>query len=106
MLPLGPDLICKAISAVKGGMASNGGSGGITRALVTRLALLFMLCLDSDPARRSVSFVSWIRLAAASMAASWSSSGRIVETVGVLVERSAQPNAAPADIIVALRSLQ
>ena len=102
---LGPDLICKAIRICGGGgMGPKGGWAGVTGAVVMRLMLLIMLCLNSDPARRSASKVSCSCRSSASMVASWTSRGRMDGSAGVVVEPGVEPVAVAADAVVALSS--
>ena len=101
--PLGPDLICKAIRICGGGGKDpKGGCAGVTGAVVMRLLLLSILCLKSDPARRSFSMVSWTCCSSASMVASLVLRGRMDGSAGVVVEPAVEPVAAAADAMVAL----
>ena len=67
-----------------------------------RLMLLTMLCLNSFPARHSVSMVGWTCCSSASMVASWVLRGRMDGSPGVVVEPAVEPVAAAADAIEAL----
>ena len=92
-LPLGPDLICKQSESVGGGTGPKGGCAGVTGTVVMRLMLLSILCLNSDPACRSISMVIWTSCRSASMVASLVLRGRM---------DGSAPVAAVADAMVAL----
>ena len=83
-------------------MGPKGGCAGVTGAVVMRLMLLSILRLNSDPARRSFSMVSWTCCSSASMVASLVLRGRMDGSAGVVVEPAVEPVAAAADAMVAL----
>ena len=70
--------------------------------VVMRLMLLSILCLNTDPARRSFSMASWTCCSSASMVASLVLRGRMDGSAGVVVEPAVEPVAAAADAMVAL----
>ena len=72
--------------------------------VIVRFMLGVSLCLNSDPARCSVSLVSWTRCGPASIVASWILRGRVDGSAGVVIEPAVEPVAAAADTIVACRS--